>query len=70
MRFEGVTPGSPAEQAGLQAGDVLIRIDETEIKSLRDFSVCLKGLAPDQTVTAVVLRDGVETTAQVTLVPR
>ena len=70
MRFEDVTPGSPAERAGLRAGDVLIQIDQTEIKSLRDFSECLKTLAPDQIVAAVVLRDGVQTQAQVTLAAR
>ena len=70
MRFDGVTPDSPAAKAGFQAGDILIRIDATEIKSLRDFSNCLKTLSPDQTVSAVVLRDGVEKTAEVTLTAR
>ncbi|MCP3916584.1 MAG: M20/M25/M40 family metallo-hydrolase [bacterium] len=70
MRFEGVTPGSPADAAGLRAGDVLTRIDESEIGGLRDFSECLKSLAAGQTVTAVVLRDGVEKKVEVTLVAR
>ncbi|MFT5689570.1 MAG: aminopeptidase N, partial [Planctomycetota bacterium] len=70
MRFEGVTPDSPAAKAGFQTGDILIRVDDAEITGLRDFSQVLKTLAPGQTVTAVVLRDGDEVEAQVTLVVR
>ena len=70
MRLDGVIPGSPAALAGFQGGDILILVDKTEISSLRDFSDCLKTYKPGQTVTAVVLRDGEEVTAKVTLVAR
>lgn len=70
MRFDGVTPGSPAASAGFIAGDVLIQIDETEIHSLRDFSDCLKSYTPGEKVTAIVLRDGKEVSAELTLAAR
>ncbi|MCB9916225.1 MAG: M20/M25/M40 family metallo-hydrolase [Planctomycetes bacterium] len=70
MRLDGVTEGSPAALAGLQAGDVLVRIDTTAIDGLRAFSDHLKTLSPGDTVQAVVLRDGAELTFEVTLVAR
>jgi len=38
----GVAAGSPAEEAGLQPGDVLMRLGPYEVKGLRDL---LEGLA-------------------------
>lgn len=70
MRFEGVTLGSPAASAGFLAGDVLIRIDKTEISSLRDFSDCLKSYTPGQKILAVVMRDGKEISSELTLATR
>ena len=69
-RIEGVTPGSPAEKAGLRPGDVLVRIGETEIAGLREFSAALKALEPGQTVAATVLREGEEITVSVTVEAR
>ena len=65
VRVEAVVPGSPAERAGLRAGDTLVRIDDTSIADLRAFSQFLATLSPDQEVTAVVLRDGAEVTMPV-----
>jgi hypothetical protein len=65
-----VVPGSPAEKAGIQAGDVLIRIDEVEIADLRGFSGVLRTLEPGQTVVATVLRNGEELTTTVTVEAR
>jgi hypothetical protein len=70
MRLEGVSEGSPAERAGLRAGDVLIGIDEIEIEDTRGFAEVLGTLKEGQTVTAVVLRDGEELRFRVTLVAR
>ncbi|MCP4275778.1 MAG: M20/M25/M40 family metallo-hydrolase, partial [Gammaproteobacteria bacterium] len=38
VRLDGVTAGSPAEKAGLQKGDIIVRIGETEIEYLEAFS--------------------------------
>ncbi len=38
VRVESVREGSPAAKAGVQAGDILLAIDATELKTLRDFS--------------------------------
>ena len=70
MRLEGVSEGSPAAEAGLLPGDVLVRIDDAEIENTRGFAEVLKTLRAGQTVTAVVLREGEEQSFQVTLVAR
>ena len=41
VRFSGVSPGSPAEQAGLRAGDVLVRFGEKEIRNIYDYTYAL-----------------------------
>lgn len=65
VKVESVVAGSPAERAGLIAGDVLVRLDGKSIADLRAFSEHLKTLVPDQEIVAVVLRDGSEITMSV-----
>ncbi|VAX41108.1 PDZ domain [hydrothermal vent metagenome] len=65
VKVESVVPGSPAELAGLHAGDVLLSLDGTPLADLRAFSQHLRTLTPGQEVVAVVLRDGAEVTLPV-----
>lgn len=58
VRLGGAVPGSPAEKAGITAGDVLVGIDNRVIHSLDDFSLILRQLKPGDSVTLVVLRNG------------
>ncbi len=60
VKVEEVSAGSPAEAAGFQKGDVLIRIDDEEVTDLRGYSEILKTLEPGQEVEATVLRDDEE----------
>ena len=69
-KIDSVVPGSPAETAGLLPGDVLVRIGDRDIGSLRDFSAALKTLEAGQTVAATVLREGEEITLPVTVEAR
>jgi hypothetical protein len=57
-RLDGVVPGSPASIAGLQKGDVIIRIADKVINSLRDVSAVLNTLHAGQTVSVSYLREG------------
>lgn len=61
-RLSGVMPGSPAEACGLQAGDVIIRINELPVAGLKDLSDILKTLAPGAKVAITFIRDGREIT--------
>jgi hypothetical protein len=62
VRVDGVVEDSPAARAGLQAGDILLRMDDREIDDLRSYSEILKQLAPGQKITVTWLRDGREVT--------
>ncbi|HWP84058.1 MAG TPA: M28 family peptidase [Terriglobia bacterium] len=70
VKFADVRPGSPAAEAGLKAGDVLVRFDGKEILNLYDFTYALQGKSPGDVVPVVVLRDGREVEASVKLVRR
>jgi len=56
VRFTGVSPGSPAEKAGIRAGDVLVRFGDKEIRNIYDYTYALQGRKPGEKVTLVVQR--------------
>jgi hypothetical protein len=56
VRFTGVSPGSPAEKAGIRAGDVLVRFGDKEIRNIYDYTYALQGRKPGEKVTLVVKR--------------
>jgi len=59
---------TPAARAGLQAGDLIIKLDETPVKgmSLRDAVKRMRG-APGTSITLTVMRKGVEKPFTVTI---
>ncbi len=67
IKFAGVTPGSPAEKAGLKGGDILIEFDGKPIQNLYDFTYALRAKKPGETVAVKVLRGSDTVDAQVTL---
>lgn len=67
VRLSGVSGGSPAEEVGMQAGDVLIRLGGLEIEDLYALTDALRALEPGTDVEAVFLRDGQEIAVSVTL---
>jgi hypothetical protein len=70
VKVASVVPGSPAEKAGVQAGDVLRSFAGKDVESLRGYSGILKELEPGQTVTVVLDRGGEEVTVEATLTER
>ncbi len=64
-RVENVLPGSAAEQAGFQPGDMFKAIDGTAIKRFEDVQRIV-GLRPNVPLEIVVLRDGREVTLTAT----
>ncbi len=46
-----VEPGSPAQQAALQVGDVIVELDQTTIESPEDLTAAIHPLAPGDHVT-------------------
>ncbi len=53
-----VEPGSPADEAGLKAGDVIVEIDGQEINTPDDVAQALQDFESGDTVTITVIRDG------------
>ena len=54
----GVIGGGPAEQAGLQKGDVVIQLGEQTIANIYDYTYALEALKVNQPVKVVYLRNG------------
>ncbi|MEM9291951.1 MAG: M28 family peptidase [Acidobacteriota bacterium] len=70
VTLAGVTPGGAAEKAGMQRGDRLIRVGETEIGDLYDMMFVLRRAQPGDQTTAVVVRDGEELELPITFTVR
>ena len=56
--FEQPDPGSPAAQAGIQAGDVITSINGTNIEKAADFARIIAEMAPETIVHLQTYRDG------------
>ena len=54
------------DKAGLKLGDVITKLNDTQITSMEDLSAAKKGFKAGDTVTLTVLRDGKEITTQLT----
>ncbi|UCE58527.1 MAG: M28 family peptidase [Phycisphaerales bacterium] len=66
MKISGVQTASPAEKAGMVAGDVIIEFAGHSIGGLEDYAVILRALKPDQPVEIVVKRDEKEVRLTIT----
>jgi serine protease Do len=62
-----VVPGSPASEAGLQAGDVITRLAGKPIENGAQLTEVSKSLKSGSTVSAVVKRQGEEMLVQISL---
>ena len=64
--LSGVRPGGAAEKAGMQRGDVLVKIGKHEIKAVEDLMYVLSESKPGEKTKATVLRDGKPVELEVT----
>jgi serine protease Do len=62
-----VTPGGPAEKAGLKMGDVVTAIDGKPVASSDELTMDVISHAPGSTVSLDVVRDGKPTKVNITL---
>ena len=65
LRVIEVAPGTPAADAGLKPGDVLLRVGTVDVDGLAALRRAVTAAAPDQPIAVLVLRDG--TRLQLTL---
>src|SRR5690606_17167153 len=58
---------SPGGKAGLKSGDIILKVDDTQIDDAISLSRTIASKAPETTVTLTVWRDQAETTITATL---
>ncbi len=62
---EQVDEGSPAEKGGIEPKDVIVKINDKDIKSAIDLRRTVQRLAPGTTATVELMRDGKPKTVEV-----
>jgi S1-C subfamily serine protease len=67
VRLTGVRAESPADKAGLKAGDIIVEFAGKPVNDLYAYTDALYAQQPGDTVDVVVLRSGERVTVKVTL---
>ncbi|HEU4564367.1 MAG TPA: M28 family peptidase [Gemmatimonadaceae bacterium] len=67
VRLTGVRAGTPADKAGLKAGDVIVEFGGDPVKDLYEYTAALNKHKPGDSVTIVVERAGQRVTLTATL---
>jgi aminopeptidase YwaD len=66
MKLDGVRPGSPAERAGLRAGDIVVKLARIPIKNVYDYTYALGEMRPGDEVEIIIKREGREMSLKIT----
>jgi hypothetical protein len=67
VKLSGVRAGSPAEQAGIRAGDVIVRLGGMDVHDLQGMTNALRAHKPGDVVEITVLRGDQRVTVTATL---
>ena len=67
LRLDDVNPDSPAQQAGLKPGDIVVKFGDVEVADLQGLMSALRKYRAGQEVDVVIRRDEQETTLKVKL---
>jgi aminopeptidase N len=70
VKVAQVAPESPAARAGIQAGDIFVKVGSDPIKNLKEYSEILKKYNPGDEVEFIFSRNGKETKVLLKLVVR
>jgi S1-C subfamily serine protease len=65
--IQQVVSGTPAQKAGLQAGDIIFKVDSTDINTSEDLGNYLTTKSPGDQITVNVNRNGSNVSVKVTL---
>jgi PDZ domain/Aspartyl protease len=60
LRVSDVLAGGPAERAGIKVHDVILKVNNRKIENADSFGKAINSLTSGQTVSMLVLREGVE----------
>jgi serine protease Do len=55
---ESIEPGQPADKAGVQHGDVIVKVDDRDVTTTQDLISYVSGKAPGSHVRLTVVRNG------------
>ena len=66
MRIDGVRPDRPAAKAGIDKGDIILKMDDMSVIDMMGYMEALQQFSPGQTVNVTIERDGVQHVKQVT----
>lgn len=67
--ISGAAPGSPADKAGLKAGDRIVKLGTNAITGLDDFDLALRKFKPGEETEFTIIRAGQEIKVKVTFAP-
>lgn len=67
MKITGVNAEEPAANAGLKAGDIIIKLGGLELNDIYDYMAALNTLEKGETTTITILRNGEEITLELQL---
>lgn len=67
MRITGVRSGGPADEAGLESGDIIVQLNGKKLKDIYEYMDVLNTLNENKQVTVTVKRNGTEQIFTVTL---
>jgi serine protease Do len=70
VAVEKVVENSPAQQSGVQNGDVIVAINGEEVSSIRKMMRIISEIAPDHQAKITILRNGEEREFTITLAKR
>ncbi len=65
--IQSVQPGEPAEVAGIEAGDVVLRVDGKEVTPDQTLSFIVANIEPGRRINLDIVRDGERRTVPVTV---
>src|SRR4029434_3618434 len=66
VKLNGVRAGSPADQAGLKGGDVIVEFAGQKIANIYDYTYALDAVKIGQPTEVTIVRDGTRMTFKVT----
>jgi len=66
LKLDGVREGSPAEKAGLKAGDKVVKLAGRDVRNVYDYTQALSEMKADQEYEVEVVRDGQRLTLKIT----
>jgi len=70
LKITGVRRDSPADRAGVRAGDVIVKFADVNVKTLEELTFVLRGHRPGDEVPVVIVREGRERTVRAVLSER